>query len=226
MKFLKIMTKNEEIHVAVDEAGNLNDEKPFVVSAVLIRDINSYLNLYEYAIKDVQKLTGKNIKYFKWSEDLPKQSRLGKDVKGVFINKVLKSLTGVSLIIRKENGVKLTEYSAKIYGKILGLELRKYIAGKKIFVHYDRTPILRGSDKQYIIVNFHKWTLAKVIVDFTGHDKCRLIHSADYVSGIVREYLMKDELKEEYKQRVEEYFNLIKKNFEIKEINIDTIRET
>ena len=75
------MTKNEEIHVAVDEAGNLNDEKPFVVSAVLIRDINSYLNLYEYAIKDVQKLTGKNIKYFKWSEDLPKQSRLGKDVK-------------------------------------------------------------------------------------------------------------------------------------------------
>jgi hypothetical protein len=62
------MAKNE-IHIAIDEAGNSNDKKPFIISAVLINDINCYLNLYEEAIKDAQRLTGKNIKYFKWSED-------------------------------------------------------------------------------------------------------------------------------------------------------------
>jgi len=214
------MTKNE-IHIAIDEAGNPNDEKPFIISAVLINDINCYLNLYEEAIKDAQRLTGKNIKYFKWSEDSPKQFKLGKDVKGIFVNKVLKNLTGISLIIKKVNETKLSNYSAKIYGEILGLHLRKYVASKSVVVHYDRTPILRESDKQYIIINFPKWTLAKVLrVDFTGHDKCELIHSADYISGIVREHVMKDELKEEYRQKVEEYFNVVIKNFKIKEVNI------
>jgi len=46
----------------------------------------------------------------------------------------------------------------------------KYVASKSVVVHYDRTPILRESDKQYIIINFPKWTLAKVLgVDFTGN---------------------------------------------------------
>ncbi len=103
----------------------------------------------------------------------------------------------------------------------MGLHLRKYVAGKSVVVHYDRTPISRESDKQYIIINFPKWTLAKVLgVDFTGHDKCKLIHSADYISGIVREHVMKDELKEECRQKVEEYFKVVIKNFKIKEINI------
>jgi hypothetical protein len=170
------MTKNE-IHIAIDEAGNPNDEKPFIISAVLINDTNCYLSLYEEAIKDAQRLTGKNIKYFKWSEDSPKQFKLGKDVKGIFVNKVLKNLTGISLIMRKVNETKLSNFSAKIYGEILGLHLRKYVAGKSVVVHYDRTPI-------------------------------------------VREHVMKDELKEECRQKVEEYFKVVIKNFKIKEINI------
>lgn len=217
------MTKNEEIHVAIDEAGNPNDEKPFIISAVLIQDAKSYLSLYEEAIKDAQILTGKNIKYFKWSEDTPKQYKLGKNVKGIFVNKVLKNLRGFSLIIKKENGIRLSEFSAKIYGEIVGLELRKYVAGKRITVHYDRKPILRESDKQYILLNFHKWASANVIrVYFTGHDKCRLIHSEDYISGIVREHVM-NQLSEEYRKLIEEYFNLIKENFEIKEISLKSL---
>jgi hypothetical protein len=31
---------------------------------------------------------------------------------------------------------------------------------------------------------------------------------------------MKDELKEEYRQKVEEYFNVVIKNFKLKEVNI------
>ncbi|MBB5254076.1 hypothetical protein [Sulfurisphaera ohwakuensis] len=209
---------DREIHISIDEAGNPADDKPFVISAVLIYDIDNYLKLYDEALVDVQRLTGKHIKFFKWSEDPPKQHRLGKNVKGIFVNKVLSNLTGISLIIDKKTD--LTAHSAKIYGKIIGLNLRKYVVGKKIFVYYDRTPVLRDSDKQYILTNFHKWSLAKVMrIEFTGHDKYKLIHSADYVSGIVREYLM--DIKKEYRFYIEEYFNVINKNFEIRLINIE-----
>ncbi|WP_236750609.1 hypothetical protein [Acidianus sp. HS-5] len=207
-----------EINIAVDEAGNPNDDKPFVISAVLIDDVNTYFRLYDEAIRDAQKLTGKDIKYFKWSEDLPKPSKLGKDVKGVFVNKVLSNLRGVSLIINKKEN--LSPHVVEIYGKILGLNLRKYVAGKRIIVHYDRIPILRNSDRQYILINFRNWTLASIVrIDFTGHDKCKLIHSADYVSGIVREHLINT--KEDYKLYIDRYFTAITKNFEIKKINLE-----
>ena len=45
---------------------------------------------------------------------------------------VIKNLTGISLIIRKVNETKLSNCSAKVYGEILGLHLRKYVANKSV----------------------------------------------------------------------------------------------
>ena len=214
------MSEKTDIIVSIDEAGNPNDEDPFVISAVIIKDLENYLELYDQALKEVEKLTGKRIRYFKWSEDTPKPSKLGKDIKGIFITNVLTRLEGFSVILDKKKE-KLSNYSAILHGKIIGLKLREYVVGKRIKVYYDRTPILREADKQYIYINFRNWTLANVIkIDFTGHDKCKLIHPADYVSGIVREYLLKDKLKEEYRQYLENYYHLISKRFHITRLNL------
>lgn len=100
----------------------------------------------------------------------------------------------------------MSEYSTFLYGKIPGLKLREYVRGRKIFMYYDRSPILRGADRELIRINFPKWTLATIVgIDFTGHDRSKLIHPADYVSGIVREFITKDEFKREYRQFLQTY---------------------
>ncbi len=209
-----------DVYISIDESGNPNDEGPFIISAVLIHDIDNFLKTYDISLKDAKELIGKDIKYFKWSEDPPKPSKLGKDIKGIFMRGVISNLRGISIIINKK-GEKLSKNPTLPYGKIVGLKLREYVVGKKVFVMYDRSPILRGADKELIRINLPKWTMSTVVrVNFTGYDRSRLIHPADYASGVVREYVMRDEFKEEYRQFLVFYYEILRKNFRIETVNL------
>ncbi|WP_338598625.1 hypothetical protein V6M85_08085 [Sulfolobus tengchongensis] len=183
------------MNISVDESGNqsVKDPYPFVIGIAIIKDTRRYEQGYKELLNELNLK-----KVFKYSNDSPKKDKpYDKNIKDQFINFLSSNIISVSVIIEKFEDIK--NLAVNVYGKVVAHYIGKYVAeniaySDSISVYYDRNPLLKASDKQYIMNNFHNWLrIAKVLkprvtVYLEGKDRDIWISASDYVASLTRDY--------------------------------------